>query len=357
MPMKNGNIDAEKLANFASRVLQKVGIPEDDSLITAQKLVQTDLRGIESHGVAHLGPFYVRRIRAGLINPKPNIKIISQTPTTAVIDGDRGLGFVVGHKAMLEAMNKAATSNTGFVSVRHSTHCGAGSVYSLMALSRDMIGISMTTGGVGIEVPGSRGAGAGLNVISIAAPAAEEPPFVLDMAASVVAAGKIEIALRAHKAIPQGWAVDGKGNSITDPRKYYSDKGAVLPLGGSTLLGSYKGFGLSVAIEILCSLLSGALPIPRMVGRPDYEGSANHFFGALRIESFTPLAEFKKNMDEMIHTYRSLPKAPGVARITLAGEPERDLEKERLKNGIPFHPAVIASLQKLSQELNVEYDL
>lgn len=357
MTTKSGTVDAGKLTSFASKVLQKMGVSEEDAQITAHLLVATDLRGIESHGVAHLAPFYVRRIKEGLINPKPEIKVFSQTPATAVVDGDRGLGFVVGHRAMMEAMARADVAGAGFVSVRNSTHCGAGSIYALMALSHDMIGISLTTGGIGMVVPGSRGRGAGINVISIAAPTKEEAPFVLDMAATVVAGGKVEVALRDGVTIPEGWVVDREDKPITDPEKYFTEKGAILPLGGTPRLGSYKGFALSVAVEVLCSILSGALAMPQIMNEPGVEGRANHFFGALRIESFIPAGDFKKAMDEMIKTYRALPKAPGVDRIRLAGELEHEMERERLRNGIPLHPAVVASLQKLAQETGIEYNL
>jgi L-2-hydroxycarboxylate dehydrogenase (NAD+) len=258
----------------------------------------------------------------------------------------------------MEAMDRAEATGAGFVAVRKSTHCGASSIYAIMALSRNMVGISLTTGGIGMLVPGSRGGpGAGINALSIAAPSGEEVPFVLDMATTAVAAGKLEIAVRAGETIPEGWAADQDGKPITDPNRYYLDKGALLPLGGTPQMGSYKGFGLSVAVEILCSMLSGALSIPQIAHQPDSEGRANHFFGALHIDSFIPAADFKKSMDEMIKTFRSLPRAPGVDRIYLAGEKEAALEKERMKNGIPFHPSVVASLKKLAEELGVEYDL
>ena len=355
--INNKNADPQKLTEFASRVLQKLGVPENDAHTTARILVATDLRGIESHGVAHLGPFYARRIKEKLINPKPDIKLYSQSPATAVIDGDRGLGFVVGHRAMLEAIDRADVVGAGFVSVRNSTHCGAGSIYALMALTRSMIGISLTTGGIGMEVPGSRGRGAGINVISFAAPGDQEAPFVLDMATTVVAGGKLELALRAGHNIPAGWAVERSGSPITEPKRYYTDRGALLPLGGIPSLGSYKGFGLGVMVEILCSLLSGALPIPQIADQPDSEGRANHFFGALKIDSFLPAGDFKKSLDALIQTFHNLPKAEGVKNISLAGDMEYALEKERRQYGIPLHPSVIDSLQKLAEEYSLEFDI
>ncbi len=357
MVSQNGAVNAEKLTVFSTKVLEKMGIPEEDARITAGILVATDLRGIDSHGVAHLGPFYVQRIKDGLINVKPDIKVFSQSPATAIMDGDRGLGFVVGYRAMMEAMRRADATGAGFVSVRNSTHYGAGSNYAMMALPRNMIGISLNTGGKAMAAPGSFQRGVCMNVISIAAPAQKEAPFVLDMAAAVVAAGKIEIARRLGKKLPEGWAIDKEGKPITDPERFYQERGAILPLGGKPQTGAYKGFGLAVAVDILCSILSGSLSSARLYDRPDKRGSGTHFFGALRIDGFLPAEDFKKNMDDLVDYYRNLPRAPGVEKIYLAGEMEQEIEKKRRADGIPLDPVVIASLKKLSQELSIPYDL
>lgn len=357
MVMKIITVDADKLTDFSTRVLQKMGVPDDDARITARVLVATDLRGVESHGVAHLAPFYVKRIRAGFINTKPKIKLFSQAPATAVMDGDRGLGFVVGYRAMTEAIRRAETAGAGFVSVHNSTHFGAGAYYAMMALSHDMIGVSMTTGGKCMVVPGGKGRGICVNVISIAAPAKEEAPFVLDMATSVVALGKIATAIRKGITIPEGWVVSKEGKPVTDPNNYYVGEGVLLPLGGTPQMGSYKGFGLAVAVDILCSILSGSAPSPEIMSELNSLGRSNHFFGAIRIDGFIPTDEFRKAMDGMVRFYRALPKARGVGRIYLAGEVEAELEKQRLSNGIPLHSTVVNELQGLAEELEIEYDL
>jgi LDH2 family malate/lactate/ureidoglycolate dehydrogenase len=269
------------------------------------------------------------------------------------MDGDKGLGFVVGHRAMAEAIHRAETTGTGFVAVRNSTHFGAGAYYAMMALSHDMIGISLTQGGRGVVAPGSRGKGVGLNVISVAVPAKEEAPFVLDMATGVVAGGKLELAARNNTPIPEGWAVDMDGNPVTEVAKA---TGGILPLGGIPQLGAYKGVGLTVAVDILCSTLSGGLSIPEKESGSSTMGKANHFFGALRINGFMPADEFKERMDAMIKAYHKLPKAPGVDRIYLAGEIEQETERQR-RQGIPLHPSVVASLQELAKELGIEYNL
>ena len=165
MATKGGAVDAGRLTDFAAKALQKMGVPEEDARITARILVAADLRGVDSHGVAHLAPFYIRRIRNGLINVRPQITVFSHAPSTVIMDGDEGLGFVVGYRAMTEAIQRAETTGSGFVAVRNSTHFGAGAYYAMMALSHDMIGISLTQGGKGVVAPGSRGKGVGLNVI------------------------------------------------------------------------------------------------------------------------------------------------------------------------------------------------
>ncbi len=346
-----GTVDAVKLTGFSAKALEKMGVPGEDAKITAQILVTADLRGIDSHGVAHLAPFYIKRIRDGLINVKPQIKLFSHAPSNAIMDGDEGLGFVVGHKAMTEAMKRADETGSGFIAVRNSTHFGAGAYYAMMALPRDMIGISLTQGSKGVVAPGSRGRGIGLNVISVAVPAKEEAPFVLDMCTGVVAGGKLELAERYGTPIPEGWAVDMEGNPVTDVAKA---TGGILPLGGTPTRGSYKGFGLITLVDILCSTLSGGLSIPEKESGP--QGKANHFFGALRVGGFMPVSEFKDRMDAMIKAHHNLPKAPGLDRIYLAGELEHGIESKR-RQGIPLHPSVIESLKNVARELNIEYNL
>ncbi len=353
MTIKGDTVDAGRLTDFSAKALQKMGVPEEDAQITARILVAADLRGVDSHGVAHLGPFYIKRIKDGLVNVKPQIKVFSNAPSTAIMDGDAGLGFVVGHQAMNEAMQRAETTGAGFVTVHNSTHFGAGAYYAMMALPRDMIGISLTQGGKGVVAPGGRGRGVGLNVISVAIPAAKEAPFVLDMATGVVAGGKLELARRNETSIPEGWAVDMDGNPVTDPAKV---TGGILPLGGTPQMGSFKGFGLTVLVDILCSTLSGGLTNPEIESGPSTVGKSNHFFGALRIDGFMPADEFKKRMDAMIKAHHDLPKAPGVDRIYLAGEVEQETERQRSK-GIPLHPSVLASLQDVAKELDIEYNL
>jgi L-2-hydroxycarboxylate dehydrogenase (NAD+) len=205
-------------------------------------------------------------------------------------------------------------------------------------------------------VPGGAGRGAGINVISVAVPTQGNTPFVLDMATTVVAASKFEIALRSGQTtIPKGWAVDKTGKPLTDP-KSYAEEGALLPLGSQPQTGAFKGFGLSVMVDILCSILGGSVSISELLTQPNTALRANHFFGALKIDGFMPADDFARAMAGMVKVYHDLPKAPGVERIYLAGEVEHEIEKQR-RLGIPLDPQVIASLQELGKEFGVEYDL
>ena len=348
-PSQDILVSAEKLRQLAVRAFLKVGVPEDDARIAAGMLVHTDLRGIESHGVAHLASFYVGGIRRGQINPRPDIGIVRESAATAVIDGDRGLGFVVAHRAMSEAMRRAEATGAGFVSVRNSTHCGAAFNYAVMALDREMVGIAITTGGPVMVPPGGAGRAIGVNVISVAAPSGGVP-FVLDMATSVVAVGKLEIAARRGQPIPEGWAVDSDGNPATGPAGFFRG-GAMLPLGGTPDMGSYKGFGLAIAIDILCGILSGS----GFSG--GLEGTFSHAFAALRVDSFIPIEEFKALMDAMAARIKATPRLPGVDQIRLAGEVEHELEQRRRAEGIPLHPQVIDWLRTMCRELDIEFDI
>jgi LDH2 family malate/lactate/ureidoglycolate dehydrogenase len=218
-----------------------------------------------------------------------------------------------------------------------------------------MIGIAMTNTAVHVVAPGSTKPAVGTNPLAVAAPAGKKPPFVLDMATSVVAMGKLGIAQREGKSIPEGWAIDKEGKPITDPTKYRGDEGGLLPLGGTPALGGYKGFGLGVLVEILCGVLSGSSAI--ILKKPPATAYCEHFFGALRIDSFLPVENFKKSMDEMIEAFEALPTLPGARKIYAAGGYEAEIEKDRRANGIPLHFKVTEGLQGLAKELGIEYDL
>ncbi len=349
----------DKLRVFSSNVLQKLGIPKEDADITANMLVACDLRGVESHGVAHMHPeqFYCKWIKDGIINVTPNIITESRTPTTATMNGDRGLGFVVGYRAMSLAIEKAKESGSGFVNVTNSTHFGAGAYYAMMAMENDMIGFAMTSTMPGVVAPGTAVPVIGTNPMAIAIPAGKKAPFVLDMATSVVAGGKLQIAQRQGKKIPEGWAIDGEGKPITDPNDRVRGQGGLLPLGGTPAHGIFKGFGLGIVVDILTCLLAG-LDFTLLKEREPGTNPSDFFFGAIRIDGFQPLEVFKEKMDNMIEKIESLPTLPGVDKAYIAGGYEGEIIiPDRAKNGIPLDPSVIQGLKELAEETGVEFDI
>lgn len=345
-------VNPEKLRDYASCALSKVGVPKKDADTTAHILVEADLRGVDSHGVAHLYSFYIQGIQKGRINAKPSMKVVRGSPTTAWIDGDKGLGFVNGARAMTEAIRMARRSGSGWVSVCNSTHYGAGAYYAMMGLEHDMLGFSLTVGGNIVAAPGGSGKLMAANVIAIAAPGNKYGPFVLDMATSVVAGGKLEIAARQGVRVPEGWIVDKQGRSTTDPELYFKGEAAILPLGGTIPLGAYKGFGLALWVDIMAGLLSGDGG-----GLLRKKGGTDHAFGAIRVDAFPSGGNFKQLMDEMIEKLHKAPTVPGVDKILYPGERENLIAEERSRNGIPLHPKVIEELETMSRDLHLRMDI
>lgn len=348
-------VDATKLHALAMRALGSVGIPEEHARWTADVLLMSDLRGIESHGFARFADFYVMRARDRRLNCEPNVSVVQDAASAATLDGDGGLGFVAGTIGMRLAIEKAKLTGVGMVSVRNSTHYGPASPYALMAMEHDMIGISLTTGGNGVVPPGGSKRVYGLNAMSVAAPCRPpEGPWCLDMATSVVAAGKFEIARRRGKPVPAGWAIGGDGAAILDPHEYYNPErgGGILPLGSYIDTGAWKGFGLGIMVDILTGLLSAGHTSAELPQR-----GSNHFFGAMRIDAFTTVESFYDQMASMKATLKAAPRLPGAGPLTFAGEPEAELEADYRANGIPYHPSVIESLRKMCDDIGIDYDL
>lgn len=352
-------IDAKKLQEFAAAAFVKAGFPADDARVAARVLVATDLRGTDSHGITNLGG-YVRGGLRGDINLHPKPRMHSVARSTATLDGDRGLGFVIGHRAMQDAIRRAKKTGAGFVAVRNSTHFGAASYYAMMALEHDMVGFALSNGPARQVAPGTARAALGTNPLAVAAPAGARAPYVLDMSTCVAADGRIVVARRDGTPIPAGWIIDEQGNPVTDPVEALkmTGRGGPLPLGGTPEHGVYKGFGLGVLVDILSSLLSGSCAdiLWPNVGRTA-RNAADHFFGALRIDSFLPAAGFKQAMDGMIEAFEALPTLPGAARVAIAGSREAGTARDREASGVPLRDSVVQELKDLAAELGIAFDL
>ena len=352
--------------DFCVRVFEKMGVPADDAAVTAEVLVAANLRGIDSHGVARLGR-YVNGLRDGMMVARPNIEIVHETPCTALVDGGAGLGQPVGIRGMKLAIKKAQEMGVGFVAVRNSNHFGIAGYYSMMALEQEMIGISMTNAAVLVVPTFGKDAVLGTNPISVAAPTGEERPVVLDMATSTVSRGKLEVYDREEKPLPLGWATDEHGVATTDARRVLDNLlartgGGLLPVGGEgELLRGYKGYGLALLVDILSGVLPGAgyatTIYPKTPEGKPLPANVGHFFGAIRVDAFRPLDEFKASMDDIIRRLKGSAKVEGAEQIYIHGEKEFEEEELRGREGIPLHPKTVAMMQQIARELGVEYDL
>ena len=348
-------VDHQKLRRFVALVFEALGVAAEDARIAAEVLVAADLRGVDSHGVVRLNPhnWYTKALRDGEMNSRPEIRVVQETPASALGDGDGGLGMVVGHRAAELAIEKARQAGVGFVAVRNSRHFGMSAYYAMLALPHDMIGISMTNAGRQVVPTFGRQAQYGTNPICLAAPAGEELPFVLDMATTTAASGKLEIAARFGKSIPLGWALDEEARPTTDPRVAQRAR-KLLPLGGTREGGSHKGYGLAIMVEILSGVLTGTISA---LSPPETAVRRGHFFGAINIASFRPIEEFKREMDLLLRELKSTRPGEGQERVYVAGEIEYETARERAANGIPLHNTILKGLRELSDQLSIPYDL
>ena len=351
----------QQLLDFTKTILQKIGCSEADADIAAKVLLSADLRGVDSHGVARLSG-YVRLWEVKRINTTPSLKIVHESPSTAVVDGDSGLGLVVAPYAMKVAIEKARQVGTGWVSVQNSNHFGIAGYHAMMALEHDMIGIALTNASPLVAPTFSVERLLGTNPICVVIPAGEEPPFVGDMATTTAANGKLEILQRKNGVAPPGWIQNKQGRSSTNPHELKAG-GALLPLGGDKEHGSHKGYILGSVVDIFSAILSGANygpwvpPFPAYVPMPDEQPGKGigHFFGAMRIDAFRPAAEFKQHMDKWIRRFRSAKTIEDQPKVIIPGDPEREMESLRMKKGIPLLKPVIEDLKFLSEKFSVEF--
>jgi L-2-hydroxycarboxylate dehydrogenase (NAD+) len=350
----------DQLFIFAKNIFQKIGSSDSNAATAAKVLLSADLRGVDSHGIARLSG-YVRLWEVQRINPNPSIRIVHETPSTAVINGDKGLGLVVAPAAMQVAIDKAKSVGTGWVSVKNSNHFGIAGYHAMMALENDMIGIAMTNASALVAPTFSVERLLGTNPIAVAIPAGNEPPFVADFATTTAANGKLEILQRKNIDTPNGWVQTKDGEPSTKANEV-KNGGALLPLGGDKEHGSHKGYMLGSIVDIFSAILSGANygpwvpPFPAYIAMPENlpgEG-IGHFFGAMRIDAFRPATDFKVHMDKWIQRFRNAKTVVGEAGVIIPGDPERKMECERMNQGIPLLQAVVDDLNTLGAKYSLQ---
>ena len=347
------------LRAFTNAVFEKMGCSDEHATLATDVLIKSDLRGIDSHGVARLTG-YVRLWEKGRINAKPNIKIVHETPTTATVDGDAGLGLVVAPFAMKVAIEKAEKYGSGWVSVKNSNHFGIAGYHTMMAVEKDMIGFAMTNASPLVAPTFANERLLGTNPMCYAFPAGKYPAVIVDMATSAAANGKLEIAQRMNKSVPDGWIQDANGKASTDPHELKKG-GALLPLGSDRDHGSHKGFGLSATVDILSAVLSGAnygpwVPpfVAFMEPSKDPVGEGiGHFLGAMRVDGFRPVDEFKSHLDNWIERFSNAKTVDPNQKVIIPGQPEIEAEKERKLNGIPLIDDVCKDLNDIAEKLGI----
>lgn len=335
-------------ARFCYDVLEAVGVPAEDATIVADSLTQADASGLTSHGMMRLLPVYVRRLQAGTTRPRPQIRVLQRRVAAALVDGDAGLGQVVGSYAIRLAVEMARSVGSGVVGVCRSSHFGTGAFFVKQAVEAGMIGLALTNAPANMPPYGGYRRFFGTNPLAVGIPCGEERPVILDMSTSVVARGKIVMMHKAGQNIPAGWALDEEGRPTQDAAAAL--RGVVLPFAG------YKGSGLAFIIDALCGVLTGAAFGPHIVDLYD-EGECiqnlGHFFAAVDVAAFMPTAQFRACMDQMVREVRSQPRQPGVERIYVPGEIEQEKLAESLRTGISLPAVGLVELDRLAGQLGV----
>lgn len=348
---------ATSLREFTANVFEFFDVPPADAILAADVLAYSDEHGIDSHGIARLKT-YVDLLKVKRINPKPQIKMVRGKGCVATMDGDNGLGLVVGPRCMELANQKAKEFGSGWISVCNTNHYGAAGYYTMMALKEDFIGMSMTNTTAGVAPFNGAEKMLGTNPIAIAFPAMKEPPVIIDFASSAASYGKVEIAKRKQESVVDGWCLDSKGEPTNSPAEMI-EGGALLPLGGAH--DGHKGYCIASMVDILTAVLSGAnwgpfaipfaihvAPSSKQVGK-----GIGHFFGSWDIDGFRDKDEFKKSMDEWIRALRNTKSQPGKSNVIIPGDPERDAYKIRMVEGIPLNSEVVNMLEGIVVETKI----
>jgi LDH2 family malate/lactate/ureidoglycolate dehydrogenase len=338
----------EDLLEHGCRVLERLDVPPQHAHEAVGCLVKAELRGIDSHGLVRL-PVYARRIQAGVVKARPDIRVLSSATAAALVDGDNGLGPVAGARAMDVALDLARKHGTGFVGVRHSNHFGPAAYYVERAIDQGFVGLALSNAPPHMAPFGGRTRFLGTNPVAVGIPAGNEDPLIFDASTSVVARGKIIMAAHSGSPIPEGWALDPDGRPTSDAAQGLA--GAVLPFGGP------KGSAISFIIDILCGVLTGAAFASHLKTLEDLGSVQNvgHIMAAVRTDLFGTDAAFRERMDAILRMLKASPPAPGVARVLVPGEIELANERRARQHGIDLSPAVAAQLTSLGDELGVEF--
>lgn len=355
------SVKIDDLFETVVEVFEKLGVPKEDGKIIADVLISADRRGIDSHGVARLKR-YVDGIRNGVMNPKTEITVVKETPVSMVVDGGAGMGQVVAYRVMKKCIEKAKKNYLCFATIRNSNHYGIAGYYSMMALKEGLIGISMTNAAPLVIPTFGKDAVLGTNPISVAVPAKNEKPFVLDMATSTVPRGKLEVYNRLGKKIPLMWATDENGVPTDDPARVLRNLlerkgGGLLPLGGADeLTGGHKGYGLALLVDIFSGVFSSGAWGTDVYGKKGQPANVCHFLGAISPDAFIGLEGISENMDNIIRMLKNAPKAEGKDRIYIHGEKEFEKEEERNEE-VPLYYKVYDTIKDICNELGVEFKL
>ncbi len=344
---------ADDLRSFTAAVFERFGVPPADARLGAEVLIDADLAGIESHGIAHLPwhPGYAPGLRSGIVRPVAEIGIERDSPVAATWDANGGVGVIVAQRAMAACIDKARATGVGTIAVRNSRHFGAAGYYAAMAAREDMVGMALCNVPPIAVAAGSLDRAYGTNPIAMAAPVQDDHSFLLDIATTAVAGGKLEIAMRQGTPIPLGWAVDSQGSDSNDPA-IVRKGGALLPLGSRLETSSHKGYGLGIMVDILTGILPG-MGSALFTDRSTL--AQGQWFAAWRIDAFCDPVQFKADMKQMVDRLRALRPAEGQASVLVPGDPEAAARTERIENGIPLDAETIEQLQSLGDEVGVEF--
>ncbi len=344
---------AEGLRTWTEQVFRKVGVSPGDAAILTDSLIEANLRGVDTHGITRMLCVYVKRIQVGVVSAKTQLSVIRDYPSTALIECKNSLGQVASASAMKLAIEKARKTGVAFVATTHSNHYGAAAYWAMMALPQGMIGFSATNAPAVVAPTGGRTPMLGTNPFAVAIPAGTEQPVVLDLATTVVARGRILLHAKQNKPLEPGWAFDEMGRPTVDPHE--AVKGLLAPIGG------YKGYGIGLAVDLLCGVMTGSnygahFPgfLADNLNEPTDVGS---IFAAVNIESFMDLSKFTARMDTAIREIKSSERAAGVQRIYIPGEIEFEMKAERLANGIPVPEPIVKDFVALGEELGVPFPL